>query len=333
MAILHQEQSHGDREGRIAQLHQEKRTDELFLTEWGDPHEGVDESGVARGLESSIAVYPAVAEVMPLREGPPRKHLESEVESRGHAHHYGGELESPSEPEGGYSRASHKGARVSGEDPGGIPVELQEAQIGDHEERAEESEFDLPLPPGQEGEGPDRDRRVARLQPVEPRQHVAEVRRSGDREGDDEERVERTEGDETKEGRERSVLPARETTSGSDVNATRKGLYLCFRPEMSSATPSSPTRAIVANAVSASPESRFPKSRSGTDASATPDSMASPPISAMTGLDGLWTSIPLIPNFENFRENKEPRMYEVAALDGAARRRRGRFSASHPYPE
>ena len=134
-------------------------------------------------------------------------------------------------------------------------------------------------------------------------------------------------------GRERSVLPARETTSGSDVNATRKGLYLCFRPEMSSATPSSPTRAIVANAVSASPESRFPKSRSGTDASATPDSMASPPISAMTGLYGLWTSIPLIPNLENLRENNEPRMYEVTALDGAARRRRERFSASHPYPE
>src|SRR5256712_2674243 len=208
MAILHQEESRCDREGRIAQLHQEKRTDELLLTEWGDPHEGVDESGVARGLESSIAVYPAVAEVMPLREGPPRKHLESEVEGRGHAHHYGGELESPSEPEGGYRRAPHQGARVSGEDPSGIPVELQEAQIGDHEQRTEESEGDFPLPPAQEGKRPDRDRRVARLQPVEPRQHVAEVRRSGDREGDDEERVERTEGDETKEG-EGEIRPSR----------------------------------------------------------------------------------------------------------------------------
>src|SRR2546425_12842112 len=127
MAILHQEESRGDREGRIAQLHQEKRTDELLLTERGDPHEGVDESGVARGLEFSIAVYRAVAEVVPLCEGPPRKHLESEVESRGDAHHYGGELESPSEPEGGYRRASHKGARFSGEDPGGIPVQLPEA--------------------------------------------------------------------------------------------------------------------------------------------------------------------------------------------------------------
>src|SRR5438132_1542700 len=158
MAILHQEESRGDREGRITQLHQENRTHELLLTEWGDPHEGVDESGVARGLEFSIAVYRAVAEVVPLCEGPPRKHLESEVESRGDAHHYGGELESPSEPECGYRRASHKGARVSGENPSRIPVELQEAQIGDHDQRTEESEGDLPLPPGQEGKRPDRDR-------------------------------------------------------------------------------------------------------------------------------------------------------------------------------
>src|SRR2546428_9957080 len=101
MAILHQEESRGDREGRITQLHQENRTNELLLTERGDPHEGVDESGVARGHERSIAVYRAVAEVVPLREGPPRKHLESEVESRGHAHHDCSELEFPSEPEGG----------------------------------------------------------------------------------------------------------------------------------------------------------------------------------------------------------------------------------------
>src|SRR2546425_12862697 len=110
MAILHQEESRGDREGRIAQLHQEKRTDELLLTERGDPHEGMDESGVARGLECSIAVYRAVAEVVPLCEGPPRKHLESEVESRGNAHHYGGEPEFPREPVRRYARAPQKGA-------------------------------------------------------------------------------------------------------------------------------------------------------------------------------------------------------------------------------